>query len=237
MSNETMNEKTAPIGQLKEETKAPVENTNETVAVTADDSAIQTLVADRVQSELAKIKASLDNAYAERDQFKVKANELAKEKQRTEIEALEKAGKHSEVLKIEMNEIKNELEMYKKRNTELSRDNVVKSQLSALDFKSDKAAKLAHKDIIAQLKQDSSGNWMHESGVTVNEAINAYAKDDANAFMFKVKENTGTKIEAPKAASTTAPTAPVKDIREMTTEEMLKAAEQGLIGDKSRFTQ
>ena len=230
MSEEIKNDAPAKEAEVKTET-------TETTEVTAKESTIDTLVADRVKAELAKIKSSLDNAYAERDQFKTKAAELAKEKQRTEIEALEKAGKHSEVLKIEMNEIKNELDMYKKRNTELSRDNVVKSQLSGLDFKSDKAAALAHQDIIASLKQDSTGQWMHESGVSVQEAIAAYHKSDDNAFMFKLKENAGSKVEAPKAATTAAPAAPEKALHDMTTEEVLEAVKAGKIGHKDQWIQ
>ena len=219
MSEETKN--TAPV---TENTEAKTETTE----VKADDTTIETLVADRVKSELSKIKSSLDNAYAERDQYKSQINELNKAKQKAEIEALEKAGKHSEVLKIEMNEIKQELEMYKKRNTELSRDNVVKSQLSALEFRNEKAAALAHADIINSLKQDSSGNWMHESGVSVSEAIDNYAKSEANAFMFKVKENIGTGVDKVKP-TTKAPVTPTKPISEMSQDELLQAIETGAV--------
>ena len=208
-----------------------VENTEvkETTEVKSDDSTIETLVADRVKSELAKIKSSLDNAYAERDQYKSQINELNKAKQKAEIEALEKAGKHSEVLKIEMNEIKQELEMYKKRNTELSRDNVVKSQLNALEFRNEKAMQLAHSDIINSLKQDTQGNWVHESGASVEEAINDYAKSEANAFMFKVKENVGSGVQTAKPV-TKAPAVDVnKPASEMSQDELLQALETGAI--------
>ncbi|MGI9548925.1 MAG: hypothetical protein ACR2M7_02960 [Bdellovibrionales bacterium] len=207
----------------------------ETTEVKSDDSTIETLVADRVKAELAKIKSNLDSAYSERDQYKNKVAELAKEKQKAEIETLEKAGKHSEVLKIEMNEIKKELDLYKKRNTELSRDNVVKSQLSGLDFRNEKAAALAHSDIINSLKQDSTGAWMHESGVSVNEAITNYAKSDSNAFMFNVKANAGSNVEA--KATKSAPAAPTKALKDMTQEEVLKAVEAGQLGSNHTWTE
>ena len=218
MSEETKTNETVENTEIKEDAK---------VEVQSNDKTIQDLVASRVDAELSKIKSSLDNAYAERDAAKKQAAALAKEKQNAEIEALEKAGKHTEVYKIQLDEIKQELETYKRRNTELSRDNVVKSQLNALDFRNEKAAKLAHSDIIGQLKQDSTGNWVHESGLSVEEAIANYAKNDANAFMFNVKANSGSNVEA--KPTTTAPAAPKKDIKDMTTEEVLKAVESGQI--------
>ena len=205
--------------------KAEVKEETKKVEVQSTDKTIETLVADRVNAELAKIKKSLDGAYAERDDAKAEIAKIAKEKQKSEIKALEAAGKHSEVLKIEMNEIKKELDLYKKRNTELSRDNVVKSQLSGLEFRNEKAAALAHADIVKSLRQDSTGNWMHDTGVSVTEAILNYAKADVNSFMFKVKANSGTNTVVAKSAS--APSAPKKALKDMTQEEILKAAEDG----------
>ena len=215
------------------ETKTPV-NTEvkteaKTIEVKSNDTSIETLVADRVNAELAKIKSSLDNAYAERDDAKAEITKIAKEKQKSEIKALEAAGKHSEVLKIEMNEIKKELDLYKKRNTELSRDNVVKSQLSGLEFRNEKAASLAHADIVKSLKQDSTGNWMHETGVSVVEAIQNYAKSDLNSFMFKVKTNAGTGTEPAKGVAPATSSAPQKALKDMTTAEVLKAVSEGHI--------
>lgn len=229
MSQEQVNE--TPVS---ENTEAKTEETT-TAEVPSNDKTIESLVADRVSQELSKIKSSLDGAYAERDAAKKEAATLAKAKQSAEIEALEKAGKHTEVYKIQLDEIRNELETYKKRNTELSRDNVVKSQLSGLDFKSDKAAALAHKDIISQLKQDATGNWVHESGLSVGEAIDSYSKSDANAFMFNVKANSGSKVTATPA--TEAPKAAPKSIKEMSQEELLKSIEDGSFSDGHTWNQ
>ena len=218
----------------KETNTTPVTNTEvntapKTIEVNSNDTSIETLVADRVKAELAKIKTSLDGAYAERDNAKAEISKIAKEQQKNEIKALEAAGKHSEVLKIEMNEIKKELDLYKKRNTELSRDNVVKSQLSGLEFRNEKAASLAHADIVKSLKQDSTGNWMHESGTSVVEAIQNYAKSDVNAFMFKVKTNAGTGTEPAKGVTPAASSNPKKALKDMTTAEVLKAVSDGTI--------
>lgn len=200
--------------EVKQETKTP-------------DVDVSKLIEERVGQELKKIKSSLDNAYAERDQANMKLKEIEAEKKKAEIEALEKAGKHTEILKMEMDKIKSELDSYKKMNTELSRDNAVRSHLNALDFRNDKAATMAHNDIISALKQDANGQWVHESGLSIEEAVQLYAKDEKNAFMFNVKQNAGT-----GTSSTIKPATgnkPVKSIKEMTSEEMLKAVADGTI--------
>jgi hypothetical protein len=156
---------------MAEENKQPVNTATNTTEVKVDapseTPSFDKLVSEKVNEELKKIKSSLDNAYKERDAAKAEMAKIAKEKQDAEIASLEKAGKHSEVLKIEMDRIRKELDTYKTRNTELSRDNAVRSQLNALDFRNDKAAALAHADIIKSLRQDTNGNWIHESGLSI----------------------------------------------------------------------
>jgi hypothetical protein len=94
------------------------------------------------------------------------------------------------------------------------------------DFKSDKAAKLAYTDIVGSLKKDASGNWIHENGNSIEDAVSSYAKDDNNAFLFSVKANAGTGINPAKPASGNNP---VKSIKEMSTQEMLDAVAKGQV--------
>lgn len=195
---------------------------------------ISKLIDEKVAQELKKIKSSLDNAYAERDKANTKLKEIEAEKKKAEIEALEKAGKHTEILKMEMDKIKSELDSYKKINIELSRDNAVRSHLNALDFRNDKAASMAHSDIIAALKQDANGQWVHESGLSIEEAVQLYAKDEKNAFMFNVKQNAGAGTSS--TIKPAAGTKPVKSIKEMTSEEMLKAVADGTIKPEGNWT-
>ena len=156
----------------------------------------------------------------------VQVEEAKADKQKAEIEALEKQGKHSEVMQMKLNEMSAKLETYEQRNTELSRDNAVRSQLNSLNFRSDKAAKMAYSDIVGSLKKDASGNWMHETGLSIEDAVSSYAKDDNNAFLFSIKANAGTGINPAKPASGNNP---VKSIKEMSTDELLSNIEKGNI--------
>ncbi len=153
---------------------------------------IKSLVDAEVSKAIKNIKSNLDSAYSERDAALVQVEEAKADKQKAEIEALEKQGKHSEVMQMKLNEMSAKLETYEQRNTELSRDNAVRSQLNSLNFRSDKAAKMAYSDIVGSLKKDASGNWMHETGLSIEDAVSSYAKDDNNAFLFSIKANAGT---------------------------------------------
>lgn len=187
---------------------------------------VKELVDAEVSKAIKNIKVNLDTAYKQRDEALAKVAEVETLKQRSEIEALEKQGKHSEVMQMKLNELTNKLESYEQKNTELSRDNAVRTQLSALNFKSDKAAKLAYTDIVGSLKKDASGNWIHENGNSIEDAVSSYAKDDNNAFLFSVKANAGTGINPAKPASGNNP---VKSIKEMSTQEMLDAVAKGQV--------
>jgi hypothetical protein len=221
---------------MAEENKQPVnEQPKVETQPQSETPSFDKLVQEKVNEELKKIKSSLDNAYKERDAAKSEMARIAKEKQDAEISALEKAGKHSEVLKIEMDRIRKELDTYKTRNTELSRDNAVRAQLNALDFRNEKAANLAHADIIKSLRQDSNGNWMHEAGLSIEEAVQLYAKDEKNAFLFSVKANAGS--GTPSNVQPATGKQPVKSIKDMTQSEVLKAIEDGTLNPRGTWGQ
>ena len=189
-----------------------------------DNTDIKSLVDAEVAKAIKNIKSNLDNAYSERDNALAAVAEAKSEKQKAEIEALEKQGKHSEVMQMKIAEMSAKLETYEQKNTELSRDNAVRSQLNSLNFKSDKAANMAYQDIVGSLKKDATGNWVHENGLSINDAVSSYAKDDNNAFLFSVKANAGTGINPAKPASGNNP---VKSIKEMSTDELLANIEKG----------
>lgn len=205
-----------------------VETKNE---VTTD---VQELINTEVSKAIKNIKGNLDNAYAERDAYKAKIAEAEAAKQAAEISALEKAGKHQEVMQIQMNELTKKLETYEQKNTELSRDNAVRSQLNGLDFKNDKAANMAYSDIVGSLTKNADGNWMHSSGSSIEEAVTSYAKDDKNAFLFNVKANAGSGVSPVKPA---AGSIPAKSIKEMDQSELLKAIAEGKINPTGDWTQ
>ena len=189
-----------------------------------DNTDIKSLVDAEVSKAIKNIKSNLDNAYSERDNALAAVAEAKSEKQKAEIEALEKQGKHSEVMQMKIAEMSAKLETYEQKNTELSRDNAVRSQLNSLNFKSDKAANMAYQDIVGSLKKDATGNWVHENGLSVSDAVSSYSKDDNNAFLFSVKANAGSGINPAKPASGNNP---VKSIKEMSTDELLANIEKG----------
>ena len=191
-----------------------------------DQTDIKSMVDAEVSKAIKNIKSNLDNAYQQRDEALAKVAEAESQKQKAEIEALEKQGKHSEVMQMKIAEMSAKLETYEQKNTELSRDNAVRSQLNSLNFKSDKAAKMAYQDIVGSLKKDATGNWVHENGLSINDAVSSYAKDDNNAFLFSVKANAGTGINPAKPASGNNP---VKSRKEMSTDELLANIEKGNI--------
>lgn len=201
-------------------------NETKTEETKTETPSVKELVDAEVSKAIKNIKVNLDSAYKQRDEALAEVALAKEEKQKAEISALEKAGKHQEVMQIQMSELTKKLESYEQKNTELSRDNAVRTQLSALNFKSDKAAKLAYTDIVGSLKKDASGNWVHENGLSIEETVNSYAKDDNNAFLFSVKANAGTGINPAKPASGNNP---VKSIKEMSTQEMLDAVAKGQV--------
>jgi len=187
---------------------------------------IKQMVDDEVSKAIANIKVNLDNAYKQRDDALSEVNKIKEEKRQAEIAGLEQQGKHSEAMQIKLNEVNARLEQYEQKNTELSRDNAVRTQLNALNFKSEKAAEMAYSDIVNSLKKDATGNWVHETGSSINETVSNYAKDDNNAFLFSVKANMGSGISPAKPSTGTNPVGSIKD---MSTDEVLDAVAKGRI--------
>ena len=187
---------------------------------------IKQLVDEEVSKAISNIKVNLDNAYKQRDEALSEVNKIKEEKRQTEIQSLEQQGKHSEAMQMKLNEVNKRLEQYEQKNTELSRDNAVRTQLNALNFKSEKAAEMAYSDIVNSLKKDATGNWVHETGSSINETVSNYAKDDNNAFLFSVKANMGSGISPAKPSTGTNPVGSIKD---MSTDEMLNAIAKGQV--------
>lgn len=187
---------------------------------------VKQLVDEEVSKAIKNIKANLDNAYKQRDEALSQIEKIKEEKRQTEIASLEQQGKHSEVMQMKLSELNQRLEQYEQKNTELSRDNAVRTQLNALNFKSEKAANMAYSDIVNSLKKDASGNWVHESGLSINETVSNYAKDENNAFLFSVKANMGSGMSPAKPSTGTNPVGSIKD---MSAEEVLNAVAKGQI--------
>ena len=187
---------------------------------------VKQMVDEEVSKAISNIKLNLDNAYKERDNALGEIEKIKVEKRQAEISSLEQQGKHSEAMQIKLNEMNVKLEAYEQKNTELSRDNAVRTQLNSLNFKSEKAANMAYSDIVKSLKKDALGNWVNENGISIDETVSNYAKDDNNEFLFSVKANMGSGITPAKPSTGSTPVSSIKD---MTTDEMLNAVSKGQV--------
>jgi len=216
------------LARLEAERKAAeeAEAARKAAGNNGDDDLVKKLVEERVAEQLKEIKGKLDNAFSARDEALRKLKEAEEEKKAAEIKRLQEEGKHKEVLEMQLAEERAAREALEKRNTELSRDVTVRAALSGLEFRNDKAAEIAFKEITSQLTQNENGVWVHKSGVSVNDFIGAFAKDEDQSFLFKTKTNNGGGSSSNTAGGTNTAGKP-KSLFEMSQEEVLKMAREG----------
>lgn len=182
-----------------------------------------------VEERLAKIKASLDKAYQERDSAVKERVRLEDEAKQRKIKALEEEGKHKEVAEMKLAELTEKLALAESKVTELTRDGAVRNALSGLDFRNDRSNQMAYRDIIDQLIQDpETGAWIHKSGVSIKDFVGQYVKNEDNSFLFKPKNNSGG---GSNNLNGTPKLDPNKKITDMSTEEMLQLAAAGKLGN------
>lgn len=191
-----------------------------------DDDLVKKLVDERVAEQLKDIKGKLDNAFAARDEALRKVKEIEEAKKADEIKRLQEEGKHAEALELQLAEERAARAALEKRNTELSRDVAVRASLSGLEFRNDKAADIAFKEITSQLTQNENGVWVHKSGVSISDFIGAFAKDEEQSFLFKTKTNNGGGSSSNNAGGTNT-AGKTKSLFEMSQDEVLKLAREG----------
>ena len=207
------------------------QSTNTGASGSNDDlSMVEKLVAERVAKELKDVKDKLNKAYSARDEAQSKLDKLAQEKHEQEVERLKAAGKDREAFELEKAQLAEENKKLKQRNVELSRDSTVRSALTGLNFRNDKAADVAFKDIVGQLVQDDNGNWMHRSGVTVKEFVEAYSNHDDQSFLFKAKSSNGAGTGNNNASGNGGNRSENKSLFEMSQAEVLALAAKGKFG-------
>ena len=127
-----------------------------------------------------------------------------------------------------MSPLKAALATAKANNTTLTRDNSLETVLSALDFRNSRSRAMAKTDLTNQLVE-VDGVWQHKTGSSIADAVEAYAADPENKFLFKAKTNKGGKTDVGDASNPDVnpnETNPTK----MTTEQLLKAAAKGQFG-------
>lgn len=191
-----------------------------------DDDLVKKLVEERVAEQLKEIKGKLDNAYSARDEALRKVKEAEEAKKAEEIKRLQEEGKHKEALELQLAEERATRVALEKRNTELSRDVAVRASLTGLEFRNDKAADIAFKEITGQLIQRDDGVWVHKSGVSISDFIGAFAKDEEQSFLFKTKTNNGGGSSSNNAGGTNTDGKP-KSLFAMSQDEVLKMVREG----------
>lgn len=185
---------------------------------------IDAKIQEGIDAGLAKNKEQLDSAYSARDKALEKAERLKKEKEDVDIQRLKDAGKHAEAHEAELAQERAKNALLEKRNTELTRDNVVNGALGAFEFKSKKARDFAFKDITDSLVQDESGTWVHKDGGSIADTVKAFHEDEGNGFCFKVKASKGPNLDKHKKHSSSDKS---KSLFAIPQDEVLKLAAEG----------
>jgi hypothetical protein len=226
---------------MSEETKIEeekVEETNESEVTTEEPVEKQETktpdpMEDELSQRLAKMKSNMDRMSKERDDALKKAAELEKKEKDAKIKALEEEGKYKEASDLKIKDLEAKLKVYEEENVKLNRDGAVQNILNSFDFRNEKSRQMAFHDIVAQLVQNESKQWVHNSGTfnSLKDFVEDYSKNEDNSFLFKPKLNSGA-----GTVQANSPTNPVtsdnanKKLSEMTQDEVLKLAAAGKLG-------
>jgi len=198
-----------------------------------DDEVLAKLAEQKAAEQLKEIKTKLDEAYKKRDEALQKTAELERVKKEQEIKDLEAAGKHKEAYEARLAEIEAKSKDLEKRNTELARDVAVKDALKGHSFRNDKASEMAYQDVVAQLVQNDKGQWVHRSGVSIASFVETFAKDSANEFLFKAKQNSGAGTGS--GSGNGAKPTNQDSLFKMSQADVLKLAAEGKFGNGGQF--
>jgi len=195
---------------------------------TTDPKKTEELIDKVVEERLAKIKASLDKAYADRDAAVKKAVALEDDQKQARMKSLEAEGKHKEIAEMKVAELQEKLRIAEGKVTSLSRDSTVKDALAGLEFRNERSQQMAYKDVIEQLVQNpETDGWVHKSGISIKEFVATFSKDEENSFLFKPKTNSGGGTGNPSGNPRLDPN---KKLSQMTTQEVLALAQAGKLG-------
>jgi E3 ubiquitin-protein ligase DOA10 len=208
-----------------QEVKPEVDDTTSTTTQTesdnkSSDDTIQKLIDER----LKPMKENLDRAYKSRDEALKKIQEFEKKQREEEIKRLQEEGKHREAYEMQLAEERTKREALEKRNIELTRDLEVKTMLSDLDFRNDKARDLAFSEIVKDLVQNQDGKWVHRSGISLNDFIKSFGDNQDNSFLFKQKVSSGSGTTSRISPSSSTQKS---SLFEMSQDEVLKLAREG----------
>ena len=191
---------------------------------------IEKLVKERVDATLKDIKEKLDKAYAARDEANRKLAASEDEKRNLEIKQMEAEGRKLEALQLQLDEANAALKVANDRITELTLDVDIREALSGVQFRTDKAAQVAFKEIAGNLKKDDKGVWRHAStGASIKDYIGEFVKDEEQSFLLKPKTSSGAGTGS--TTSTSTETKP-KSLFELSQEEVIEKARKGELSRK-----
>jgi hypothetical protein len=216
MSNET-----------NETTEVEMESTMETEANTPEldlsSPEAKKLMESMVAEQLAQMKENMNKMSKQRDEAMKKAVELEESAKAAKLEKLEAEGKTSEALQMKLDEALARVEALTSVNTGLTRDHQVDKLLSEQQFRNATAREMAKSQIVNELKQDAEGAWVHATGASLGEFVQAFAKDEENAFLFKPKQSTGAAAMQAVNSEAGGTSKSDKPITEMSFEDFLKS--------------
>jgi hypothetical protein len=184
---------------------------------------VDAIVAERVK----ETKGALDRAYKQRDEALAKAAAFEAKERERELARLQEEGKHREAFEMQLAEVKAQKEDAERKLVQLTRDNEVRRALTSFDFKNERAAEIAFKEIIAGLTQDANGNWVGSGGVAVKASVESFVKDESNSFLLKPKANSGG--GSTPADHTTPSTSKETSVFNMSQEEVIRRAREGTL--------
>jgi colicin import membrane protein len=231
MSDENNNQKTAE--ELEAERLAQAEADAKKSVEDKDKDLIAKLVQEKVAEQLKDTKKLLDNAYKQRDEALAKQAEIERKEKEAELKRLEEQGKHKEIAELKLAEANAKLAALEKQNTELSRDVAVRDALKGLDFRNAKAFEMAQKEIVDQLIQNDKNQWVHRSGISINDFVTAFASAEEQSFLFKVKASSGAGTQnSSNNGGGGSGSGENKSLFSMSQAEVIKLAAEGKIGKR-----
>jgi len=181
-----------------------------------------------VQERLSKMKENMDRMSNERDEaLKIKA-EMERQAKEAEMTRLKEEGKLQELAEMKAADLEAKLKVLEEENVKLRRDGVLNDALAAIEFRNDRSREMARRMIVDELTRDEeTGEWLHKSGLKINDYVESYSKDEDNSFLFRVKSNSGggttNSAGTPDASAN-------KKISELSTTEVLALAAKGQLG-------
>jgi hypothetical protein len=200
-----------------------------------EEERINKLAEAKAAANLKTIKENLDKAYAARDAAIAAKEALEKKERDAELKRLEEEGKHKEAYDLKIAERDKENERLRKQNIELSRDVAVREALKEYNFRNATASEMAYKEIVAQLVQDSNGQWVHKSGASIKDFAKTFSTSEEQSFLFAPKASSGGGSGDSSSGGNHQPDLNAgKSLFSLPQAEVLKRAAEGKLGKRQQ---